>query len=101
YTGTPALGRTDTPTTLAGPGAFRRVGATDLNERLGGLLWSSEVGPRAKNCQDDYADGGTSCFPAASHTVMASTGHASQARSSRSRSTRDGSTNTASPSASS
>src|SRR6266699_5706679 len=101
YTGTPMFGRTAHTISLAGPGAFRRVGATDLNERLGGLLWWSEVGPRVQNCQGDYEDGGTSCFPAASHTVMASTGHASQARSRRSRSTRDGSTNTASPSASS
>src|SRR5207249_11419447 len=45
--------------------------------------------------------GGTSCRPAESQTVMASTGQASQARSNRSRSTTSGATNTAMVSASS
>src|SRR5690242_3715816 len=85
------------------PGPVPSAGSVQLisTRGWGGLLWRSEYGRRRKNCQGDYEDGGTSCFPAASHTVIASTGHASHARSSRSRSTRVGSTNTARPSASS
>src|SRR5216684_1941427 len=91
YTATPGVGRTGTHhysrrARWLPPGSVllisTRGGVCVRRNRSSVLLWSSEYGPRLKNCQGDYEGGGTSCSPVASHTVMASTGHASQARSS-------------------